>query len=530
MTPASQRRVLSLVVLAGLCTSFSRASEMPGLTPKFIDALVAQDLPQLAAAAVINDEQFLRRASLDLIGRPPSTAEQAAFLADSAADKRAKLIDRLLDSKEFGSHWANYWSDTISYRVPPPELTFLSYKSFKGWLADRLNANTPWDQLTRDLLTATGAVKDNPAATYVGYHRGNAPKLAAETARVFLGLQLQCAECHNHKFDVWKRRQFHELAAFFARAGGALGGAQDGSSTVIKDKAKGEYEMPHPTNPKIKGNVMTPTTLTGETFALDKADVERREFLAASITKPENPWFAKSYVNRIWARLLGRGFYEPVDDMADYRDHFLPKTHAAIAENFAATGFDVKNLFRQVMNTQAYQRETPLGVTMTKQPTVAPPLSDKLTGEQVYAALAQGLGLPNFTPPAMKATGAIRFPPPPKSTCEVIADKFSYDPSYAPEEVSRTLGQAMLLMNNEQVQKQINADPKSGTVLSKLLVKETDDKAAVAALFQQLLARQPNAKETAVALEHIASVGQRGAAFEDLAWSLINTAEFTTRR
>jgi hypothetical protein len=138
--------------------------------------------------------------------------------------------------------------------------------------------------------------------------------------------------------------------------------------------------------------------------------------------------------------------------------------------------------------------------------------------------------LPNVTPPAAKPTPQVRFPPPPQSTCELVAQQFSFDPSYAPEEVSRTLAQAMLLMNNEQIQGQINADPGSGTLLSKLLQKESDDRKAVVLLFQQVLARKPADKELGIALEHIAAVGKRGPAFEDLLWGLINSAEFTTRR
>jgi hypothetical protein len=526
VTPCS----LGLLLLGLAWPLPGRADEAPAKhTPPDLDALIAQELSGLTASPTAGDEIFLRRASLDLIGRPPTVAELSEFVTDASANKRAKLIDRLLESKEFGSHWANYWSDTISFRVPPPELTFLSYKTFKAWLADRFNANAPWDEITRDILTASGAVKDNPAATYVGYHRGHPAKLAAETARVFLGIQLQCAECHNHKFDRWKRKEFHQLAAFFARTSGALGSTQDGSSTVVKDKGKGEYEMPHASNPRLKGTVMVPTFLTGESFDNDKNDTERREFLAKQITRPDNRWFAKAFVNRVWSRLLGRGFYEPVDDMADYRDHFLPKLHDALAAEFVATNYDIKVLFRLIMNTQAYQRHQALGLQFTKE-SVAPPIADKLRGEQVFTALGVALGLANVTPPAVKATGAYRFPPPPKNTCEVVADKFSFDPSYAPEEVNRTLSQAMLLMNHEQIQAQINADPKSGTLLSKLLAKDTDDRTAVVALFQQVLSRRPTEKEITIALEHVAVVGQRGPAFEDLLWSLINTAEFTTRR
>ena len=198
-----------LLTLALAALAFPADAVKP-LTPTALDALIQQELKQSPAGRA-SDEQFLRRVSLDLIGRPPSIAELKTFLDDASADRRGQVIDRLLANPEFGQNWANYWSDTISYHVPPPELTFLSYKPFKDWLAARFNANDSWATVTKEILTANGTVKTNPAATFIGYHRGNATKLAAETARVFLGLQLHCAQCHNHKFDRWKRSRVSRL-------------------------------------------------------------------------------------------------------------------------------------------------------------------------------------------------------------------------------------------------------------------------------------------------------------------------------
>jgi hypothetical protein len=230
----------ALLIAACSCPSLPAADRAPvRLAPRDLDAILTEE--KIPDGERTTDEQFLRRVSFDLIGRQPSAVELTTFGQEASADKRAQAIERLLASPEFGRNWANYWSDTISYRVPPPELTFLSYKPFKAWLAGKLNAGTSWDQLTRELLSATGPVKDNPAVTFVGYHRGDSVKLAAETARIFLGLQIQCAQCHNHKFDHWKRRQFHELAAFYVRSAGVLGSVQDGSSTMVKDKGKGLF-------------------------------------------------------------------------------------------------------------------------------------------------------------------------------------------------------------------------------------------------------------------------------------------------
>jgi hypothetical protein len=523
-------RFALLTILTGsLGTPGLRASPPPSrLTPQALDTLLDRSVPGPATGKPLPDELFLRRATLDLTGRPPTPEERTAFLQDTSVDKRARVIDRLLQSQDYGRNWANYWSDTIRYRVPPPELTFLNYTAFKGWLAGKLNADTPWDEITRNLLTASGKLQDNPAAMFVGFHQGNAAKLSAETARIFLGLQLQCAECHNHKFDHWKRKQFHQLAAFFARTEAKLT-QKDSGGTVVKDRGKGEYEMPNKTDPRKKGTVIAPVFLTGEGLDLGASDADRRTFLARIVTRPDNPWFARAYVNRLWARLMGRGFYEPVDNMADYQQHLLPELHQALADHFTASGFDTKDLCRLLMNTRAYQRWLPLGERLGDKPVVAL-TPTKLRGDEVFDSLVLALGLPNLTPPAVKPTAAIRFPAPPQSTRDLVAEKFGMDPSVCPEEVSRTMAQAMQLMNNAQIQAQINADPKSGTLLAKLLQQETDNRAVVVRLYQQVLARRPTDAEVQIALEHVATVGQRGAAFEDLLWSLVNTAEFTTKR
>lgn len=518
------RTYLMVPVLALALAALAYPAEQAGaLTSETLDSLILQEVGQSTPPA--SDEQFLRRVSLDLIGRPPTPEELKAFLEDGSAERRAKAIDRLLDLPEFGRNWANYWSDTISYHVPPPELTFLSYKPFKGWLADKLNANTSWDKISSAIITATGTVKTNPEATFVGYHRGEPTKLGAETARIFLGLQLHCAQCHNHKFDRWKRMEFHGFAAFFARSEGKLA-ALDGSGTTVKDKGKGEHQMPDARDPRKKGMVMRPAVLDGEPMEENLADLDRRLALAQWLTRQDNPWFAKAYVNRIWARLMGRGFYDPVDNMTDHQKHLLPKTHQVLADHFAASGFDIKGLFRLVMNTKAYQQEQPVMRLADQEPRLA----KKLRGDEIYESLSVAIGLPNKTPPPQKTTGDVRFPPPPKSTCDLICNDFSFDPSLAPEEVSRTLGQAMFLMNNNQVQAQISADPKSNSLLSKLLAEEKDDRPAVEKLYLRVLSRKPSDKELQIALEHLKTVGERGAAFEDLMWSLVNSAEFTTRR
>lgn len=501
------------------------------LSPEQVDALVvthrqAESGP--AAVEVVSDEQFFRRASLDLLGRQPTASELQAFLALTGPERRSQAIEQLLAHPGFGENWANYWVDTLAFRVPPPELTFLNYDPLKQWLAREFNANTGWDQIVRAILSATGKVKENPPVTFVAYHEGHAERLASETARIFMSLQIGCAQCHDHPFDDWKREQFHELAAYFARASVKFPW-NEGIETEVKDKGKGEYTMPNVADPTKKGTEMVPAFLTGVAFEKGKSDVERRTELAKVVASVENPWFASAYTNRVWARLMGRGFYNPVDDFGAANFPVMEDVHAALTAEFLASNFDVKGLFRLIMNSRVYQQPLSTNPSTADEPFAAAATS-KLRGDEVYASLVTAIDLPNITPPKMAPTKEIRFPPPPKSTRDIVAEAFAFDPSARPQDVSRTLHQAMLLMNNDQLQAQVNAQPESGTVLSRLLQQTPENDAAVRQLFLTVLARRPSDKEVAIALEHVQSAESRAAGFEDLLWGLLNSAEFTTKR
>ena len=498
------------------------AKPVAKLTPQQLDELMDKYVGGIVDAAVIDDEAYLRRVSLDLVGRVPTLAEREAFLADDCPDKRAKLVEQLLASPEFGENWANYVSDIISYRTPTPELTYLNYAPLKQWLAEQFNANAGWDEISYQMITAIGKVGENPAATYIGFHQGDRSRLASETTRVFLSTQIQCAECHDHKFVDMPQETFHHVAAFFVRVEAKLPW-NDSSAIVVGSKPKGEHKM-------LEGkSEMEPIAFSARKVGLGASDVARRVELADWIVGPENPWFAKAFTNRVWARLLGRGFCEPVDEIGELGDRILPEVHTAVAEHFVASQFDVKELFRLVVLSKAYSRGICDGDAKDAKPFAVIP-AGRLRGDEVFESLKIAIELPNVTPPQEKATDAIRFPPPPKSTRDLVNEAFGFDPSSEQSNVVRTMQQAMFLMNNEQIQKQINADPASGTVLAKLLVEEKDDAAAVVKLYQRVLGRKPNDMESAIAAEHIAAVAKRGAAFEDLLWSLVNSAEFVARR
>ncbi|MDX1948800.1 MAG: DUF1549 domain-containing protein [Pirellulaceae bacterium] len=498
------------------------AKPLAKLTVAELDALMEKHVGGIADAAIVADEDYLRRVTLDLIGRQPTMPESQAFAADNSADKRAKLVEKLLASPEFGTNWANYWSDVISYRTPSPELTFLNYGTLKGWLAGEFNGGKGWDETTYKIITAVGKVGENPAATFVGFHQADKSRLASETTRVFLSTQIQCAECHDHKFIDMPQETFHHVAAFFVRVQAKLPW-NDSNQIIVSSKPAGEHKMPE------GKSEMKPMAFSEAETELGVSDMKRRVELAEWIVGADNPWFAKAFTNRVWARMMGRGFCEPVDEIGELGDRVLPEVHAALAGHFAASQFDVKDVFRVVANSRSYQREIRDADPKVAKPFVTIP-AGRLRGDEVFDSLAAGLGLPNVTPEPEPAKPGIRFPPPPKSTRDLVNDAFGFDPSSEQSNVARTMQQAMFLMNNRQVQKQIDASPGAETMLAKVLESETDNAVAVTRLYQQVLARKPTPKEIDIAQSHLASVGDRKTGFEDLLWSMVNSAEFLSRR
>src|SRR5581483_10159127 len=240
------------------------------------------------------------------------------FLTDKAPDKRARVIDRLLASEDYAKHWAQYWRTVITSRTTDFRAIAFA-RNFEAWLTEQLLANRSWGAITHDLLTSSGTLRfDEPeknGQVYFLLSRFGADAITertAETSRIFLGIQIQCAQCHDHPSDVWQRRQFHELAAYFARLKERPvreGMRQIGLQTV--STFRGEHQMPGKEDPK-KGTTVEPRFLDGKGPGADLSDVKRRQALAEAITGKDNPWFAAAFVNRMWGELMGQAFYTPI--------------------------------------------------------------------------------------------------------------------------------------------------------------------------------------------------------------------------
>jgi hypothetical protein len=437
-------------------------------------------LPESRYAKETDDATFFRRVAFDLTGQPPKSDELRAFVADAGRDKRARLIDQLLDGDAFATRWGRFWSNVVLYNTQVDKRR-LNQEAMEKWLADQLRQKVGWDRIVAQMLSADGKNKDVGPDNFVLACENQPPQLAAETARVFMGVSIQCAECHDHPFDRWKRIQFHELAAFFAG---------------------GKYYMPDLKHPEEKTEVI-PRFLLGETPPPGlKADARRVAVAAYLVYNPNNYWFARAYVNRVWNELMGDGFYA-VDSLGPDADVSHKLIVNRMAYVFRNQQFDPRWPFQVIMNSRAYQRQSRTPASSKMLFTSVRPT--RLRADQVAAALAAVVGHDKLTPD--------------------IENIFSVDPSLPLADVKGAIQQALFLMNNPALQSGIKSGP-----LAQRLGKIGDDDKLVGELYIGLLGREPNEAEVGRTLAYLKASKSRQEAVADLIWILVNSTEFIARR
>jgi hypothetical protein len=476
----------------------------------------------------------------DLTGRLPGPAGREAFLADSDPAKRARLIDRLLDSEAFARHWAGYWRGVIMSRDTDAQvlLRVIRGEALEHWLFEQFKAGRDWASVTRAMITAEGTMQlTDPekvgAAAFLLGHRGPGAdeERAAETARVFLGLQLQCAQCHDHPSDVWKRTQFHELAAFYARTSEKIGRAGMSPALTLVSAPDGEHQMPVLGNPG-ETTTIHPRFLSDRAVPPGLGDTERRAALADAVTSTANPWFAAAYVNRAWGELMGWSFCQPVDDLGPRRDVTFPGVLARLAASFQGGGCDPKAPFRAILNSQAYQAQARPAAPSGGRAGAASPCPTVLRADVAWQALVDVLGRPPEPPsravPRRPSPLAISLFNRVQGFEAAFKRAFHFDPSSKPDEVQTSIPQALLLMNNPSIDERIRA--KEGNLLGGLLAEYPGDGDALRALFVRVLAREPTGRERERCQAYVDRAGNRAEAFEDLLWALINSTEFQTKR
>ncbi|QDV38034.1 DUF1549 domain-containing protein [Tautonia plasticadhaerens] len=500
-----------LVLPKGLEFSYPEEPEA-----NYIDGLVAAKLRKvrIAPSGLCSDEVFLRRASIDLVGLIPTPEEYAAFLADPDPDKRSRVIDELLTRKEFSELWVQKWAEMLQVRTVPNRIEYKGMYLYYNWLVEQLSNDVPMDEMTRNLLSASGGTFSNAATNF---YQGTDDKLllAENVAQVFMGMRIQCAQCHNHPFDRWTQDDYYGFVAFFAQIGKKQG--DDYRETIIFNSGGGE------TNHPVGGRVMPPKFLGAE--VPDVAGKDRREVLAEWLASPRNPYFATSFVNRVWAHFFGIGIVEQVDDFRVSNPASNPELLDELARRFTESGYDLKSLVRDICNSRAYQRDTVANesnahdsvnfaranLRRIKAENLLDIISqvtdtqDKFGGLPLGARavqIADGNSSSYFLTTFGRATRAT------VCSCEV--------------KMEPTLSQSLHLLNGATTNAKIRQSP----VYTALVEGETPPEGLISDLYVRCLTRQPTEQELAQLLPLFGEGSDRAQALEDVFWALLNSREF----
>ncbi|QJW93736.1 DUF1549 domain-containing protein [Frigoriglobus tundricola] len=461
---------------------------------------------RITPAESSDDAAFLRRATLDLTGRVPSVAEVNAFLGDTRRDKRARLIERLTGTAASARHLAVVWRKTW---LPQTETLAAMADGTDEWLAVQLRQNAPYDRIVRDLLVAPAARPGSgppvPRA-FLALNEGKPDNLAASAARAFLGVNLDCAQCHDHPFARWTRDQFWQTAAFFARPTPAGGGkpARLEVKVLNTDRAVGPRLL-------TDAPVSWPETL--------EEDTGRRVF-AGWLTAADNPYFARNAVNRLWAQFFGTGLVEPLDDLSGENPASVPPLLDDLTRAFVSSGYDLALLTRAIVLSRAYQLSSlaPAGAGASGPRLFSRAAVRGLTGEQLYDSLRVAAGFaplrPDLDPPAVLGERS-RF-----------AAQFYVE---RPGSAQRSILQSLSLMNGGTTA--ALTDPQAAPTLAGVAGAPFLDTAGqVDALFLAALGRTPTASESAAFVKYAeaAEPKDRPKRLADIFWALLNSAEFST--
>jgi hypothetical protein len=461
-------------------------------------------------AASAADGEFLRRVSLDLAGRIPAAADVRAFLDDKSPNKRQRLVERLLKSPEYAQHFANVWRELLLPPAADPNVAIL-VPGLETWLRRQLRENTPSDRIVRELLTApltgqtTWRAADGSAVPFYLANEAKPERLAGRTARVFLGVQVECAQCHDHPFARWKKQQFWEFAAFFA-----------GVSAANGDRGLGGLrDIPNSRTLNIPGTQKqaSPRFLDGSKPAWG-AGTSGRALLAGWLTSPENPYFARNVANRLWAHFFGSGLQATIDPL----DGSGPAAHAELldelARQLAAHGFDLRYLIRAITTSKVYQLSSAADGTGEQDPTLFARMAVKgMTAEQLWDSLAQATG---YREPA--ETHGLR-------RTEFLA-RFAA-PSDKRTEQETSVLQALALMNGRLTARLTR--PGQGKTLEAVLAPGRTTAQRIEALYLATLSRRPRPEEARQIVAYVdkgGADGDPGEALADVFWVLLNSSEF----
>ena len=484
------------------------AAKLARLIDQQIDARLGSE--GVRAAELADDAEFVRRIHLDLYGTVPTLEQVKRFLANAEPDKRERLIDALLADTRYGQYLADVWQ---GYLISPlADDQTKRAERLRRWLAGQFNTRT-WDQIVTELITATGKMEDNPAVAYLieGRLPRTVPDLTDLTSRYFLGIRLNCAQCHDHPFVKWKQEEFWGMAAFFTQIQTPKRAKQVYERGVVDDPSLTLADLRDAGAPD--GFMLrSPTFLGGQKLSATKAS--DRTALAEWITASQNPYFARAMVNRTWWRLMGRGIVQPVDDMHEANAPSHPQLLDLLARRFVESGFDLKFLTRGIVLSRAYQRTSQPGESADKQAALFGRMSIKvLSAGQLYDSLETIAG------PAAKVTGIDVRQGARWEFTQFFGDSGDPDPTAYRRGIPHLLRQ----MNSGQFTRR-NLD---GLVTRLNSPADRSREETASDLFLTILSRRPTENEFRQAKSYVDRCGSAANGLHELAWVLIMTSEFS---
>jgi hypothetical protein len=500
----------------------------------FIDELVLKklELLRLPPSIQCTDAEFIRRAFLDACGILPKPEEVKAFLADTDPKKRAKLIDSLLERPEFTDYWTMKWSDLLlvsSRKLPQPAM-WAFYRSIRRSVAD----NEPWDKFARGLVIATGSTLTNGGGNFFVMHK-DISDLAESTAVTFLGMSITCARCHNHPLEKWTQDEYWSFANLFSRV--ALKTGDRAGEVMVQGRSEGDALHLR------RGVPMPPMPLDGKPLADNATD--RRAYFADWLTSPDNPYFAKAFVNRVWKNFMGRGLVEAEDDLRETNPASNRELFDALASDFIKNKFDVKHLMRTILNSAAYQRSSkPLPGNAADDRFHSRYLIRRLPAEVILDAYSDVSGVPTpfnqiksnagdaITPISTYPLGTRATQIPDSLTASRFLEAFGRADRVQTCSCERTadasVTQALHLNNGVTLNDKLR-DGKS--VVAGWLEAKLSDEMIVERLFLSALARPPSAEEKAKFVKILGDAAKDGSAsrreaIEDFVWAVLTGREF----
>lgn len=514
-----KKLVAALCALAAtLLVEAAQAQSNSQLSPQQIDHMIRVEWKQqnIVPAPPIDDAGYLRRIYLDITGTIPPAQAVEDFLSDKSPDKRARAVEALLDSPQYAEQWTNYWDEILMGNA---RAQVVDRGAFRQWLHAQFDRNTPWNQFVFSLITARGqnsaggaykkglmmaaddtpvdpaeAARINGATNWILKYQGKPEDLSGTASKIFLGVQIQCAQCHDHKTEKWKQTDFRSFTANFINT------RSRPVDTAEMAKAKGGIrkvdveDFNRAVQPRGKNASNIADYVAARPAALDGTDFSeagnRRQALASWMVADENPWFAEAIVNRMWSHFLGRGFVEPIDDFRPSNPPVMPELMQALSQDFKASGYDLKHLIKTICATQVYQVSASAGAKTDGdnrywaryrlKPMGPDQLLDSLVeATNVKPVLEQTVGA-NLDQIKLQLQRQFQF-------------LFDVDEEFEQKDFEGTIPQALMLLNGGLVNSSVRPIP--GTALADITGMQSDDAAKIEALYMRTLSRKPTTVE-----------------------------------